>query len=98
MGYTHPGIITDTDEPIKAESGGIVWKAGGGKTGFKASYEAVSVLYRPSNPEGEQFVISTSTPIGGSEVSTHGTKQEAVSAAISYGQKYMATKFSKISF
>jgi hypothetical protein len=95
--YYEPAILTDTEEPIRSNTSGVVWKAGGGETGFKASFEAVRVVYYPENDNGSQFVVKTSTPIGGKTVSQHGSKDEAVTAAIQYGRSYMSSKFEKIS-
>ena len=81
MGYKEPGVRIDTDEPIEKGERGRVWKASGGKSGFKATSETVFVDYDPDEPEGEQFTVGTVTPGGVGRKETYGTKTEAVAAA-----------------
>jgi len=81
MGYSEPSVQIDTDEPIKNNEQGRVWKASGGKSGFKGSSETVYVEYEPDAPEGEQFVVGVVTVGGVGQKERYGTKERAVERA-----------------
>lgn len=71
-----------TTDPTPVESGekGTLYKASHGSGGFKASYEAVTLRYKPDEPE--PFHVGFSSPIGGKTLGTFDALAPAIEKAV----------------
>ena len=72
--------LTADPAPVERGEKGTLYRASHGSGGFKASYEAVTLWYKPT--ETDPFHVRFSSPIGGESLGTFERLAPAIEKAI----------------